>query len=170
MNTTDLIIKQEQIEFYKENGYLIIHNILSNDEIKSYKKLIWVCANKNFAAIMNPDRFDFLISQCLELINDNWNLSDKLKFIKHCRKTASATFYIMSHPNAVYTLETLQGEKVVGLMSQMLFKKAGSVYAYQAWTPHQDNAYPRNKNGKYITTNFFLEDADKSQCSLLTDL
>ena len=37
---------------------------------------------------------------------------------------------------------------------------AGSKYASQAWTPHQDNAYPRNKNGKYITTNFFFREAN----------
>ena len=43
-------------------------------------------------------------------------------------------------------------------MTQMLFKEAGSTYASQAWNPHQDNAYVGNKNGKYITTNFWLED------------
>ena len=40
-------------------------------------------------------------------------------------------------------------------MSQMLFKEAGSRYAKQAWSPHQDNSYPLNPNQQYITTNIF---------------
>ena len=43
----------------------------------------------------------------------------------------------------VHILETLTNAKVVGLMSQILFKEAGSPYASQAWNPHQDNSYPQ---------------------------
>ena len=67
---------------------------------------------------------------------------------------------VMKDPKIVSILETLQGENVVGLMSQVLFKKAGSPYASQAWNPHQDNAYPQGKPGAYITINLFLADAD----------
>jgi len=60
----------------------------------------------------------------------------------------------------VDALEALQGEPVVGLMSQMLFKEAGTRYADQAWRPHQDNSYPQSPNAKYITTNMFLQPVD----------
>ena len=60
------------------------------------------------------------------------------------------------------------------LMSQMLFKEVNSRYASQAWNPYQDNSYPRNEtinsanglNTQYITTNFFLEDANKENGTL----
>ena len=41
-------------------------------------------------------------------------------------------------------------------MTQIIFKKAGSPYAPQAWTP-QDNSYVKNEKGLYVTTNFFLQ-------------
>ncbi len=66
----------------------------------------------------------------------------------------------MKNSEIVSRLEQLQGTEVVGLMSQMLFKKAGSRYAVQAWHPHQDNSYPQAEPGAYITTNTFFEDAD----------
>ena len=87
-------------------------------------------ANKDFAAILNLDRE-----------------------IPEARA-------VMKNPKIVSILETLQGENVVGLMSQVLFKKAGSPYASQAWNPHQDNAYPQGRPGAYITINLFLADAD----------
>ena len=153
-------LTQEKIKFYKEYGYLIISDVLTSDEVEDYKAVIRKCANKDFAAIMNPDRLDFLIAQCHELIDVDWNLLEKLKFLSDCQEAVNYTTDLMKNHNAVYILETLQDEEVVGLMSQMLFKEANSKYASQAWNPHQDNTYPRNENGKYITTNFFLEDAD----------
>ena len=43
----------------------------------------------------------------------------------------------------------------------MIFKKAKSKYSKQSWQPHQDNSYPKNKNGHYITTNVFLNKSTK---------
>jgi len=41
----------------------------------------------------------------------------------------------------------------------MLFKEAGTVYANQAWTVHQDNAYHQNQNGATETINIACKDA-----------
>ena len=158
-------ISKEQIDFYKQMGFLVIDNILPDD-------LCDKCLNQmekhtdDFSAIMNPDRPEFLISQSLDKINNLENLHERTKYISLCLETSSLMLSILKYKKAVDILETLQNEKVVGLMSQMLFKKAGSKYSTQAWTPHQDNAYPRNKNGKYITTNFFLRNANKENGTL----
>lgn len=60
----------------------------------------------------------------------------------------------------VNPVEQLQRWEVDAVMSQMLFKKAGSVYSQQAWSPHQDNSYPQIPYPLNITTNLFLTDAD----------
>ena len=109
---------------------------------------------------MNPDRPEFLISQTANKIESFENLNEKTSYVSLCFESAQLMRSILMDSTAVGILETLQNEEVVGLMTQMLFKKAGSKYASQAWTPHQDNAYPRNKNGKYITTNFFFREAN----------
>lgn len=49
----------------------------------------------------------------------------------------------------------------MGLSSQFLFKEAYSTYSSQAWNPHQDSWYPGDKNGEYVTSNWYLRGADK---------
>ena len=66
----------------------------------------------------------------------------------------------MKAPKIISILEKLMGGTVVGLMSQLLFKEAGSPYASQAWNPHQDNSYPKTPNGEYVTINLALQDQD----------
>ena len=98
-------------------------------------------ANIDFAAIMNPDRFDFLIAQTFENLVVSLSLSERVDMVSKCENTSKMTFDIMSNKTSINILETLQKCKVVGLMSQMLFKEANSIYASQAWNPHQDNIY-----------------------------
>mgnify|MGYP001160900260 FL=1 len=161
------MISKEKIEFYKENGYVIFNNILDHDMCDQYLTQIKKHANEDFGAIMNPDRFDFLVAQSFEHVSSDLSLSDRVNHIEECRQTSKMTYNIMADEKAVNILETLQQTEVVGLMSQMLFKEAETRYAKQSWHPHQDNIYPRNntilKNGfttQYLTTNFFLEDSN----------
>lgn len=167
------ILSKKQIFFYKENGYLIIPKVLTSQQCDEYLKQIKKHANMDFAAIMNPDRFEFLIAQTFENIIFGLDLSEKINKVQDCKKTAKMTFDIMANEYAVSILEKIQNTKVVGLMSQMLFKEANTRYAKQAWNPHQDNVYVQNNSTKnngyttqYITTNFFLNDADEKNGSL----
>ena len=169
----DQIINKEQIKFYNENGYLIVNNVLSNTYCDSYLNQIKKHANSDFAAIMNPDRLDFLIAQTFENLIINLSLPERVDMVSNCRETSQITYEIMSNKLAVNILETLQQCKVVALMSQMLFKEANTRYANQAWNPHQDNIYTQNKtelsNGfttQYLTTNFFLADANTNNGTL----
>lgn len=154
------MITQSDIDFYQENGYFIIKDAITLEEADHYRERIRLHANSDFAAIMNPDRLEFLIAQSGWMFSGDSSLPDKVKYVEFCKETSQMTECFFKHPKIVSALEALQGEEIVGLMTQMLFKEAESKYAHQAWNPHQDNAYPRNKNGKYITTNIWIEDAD----------
>lgn len=123
-------LTQEEIRSYKDNGYLVVHGLFSPEECDRILALCKSYADEKFSAILNLDR-------AVPAVRD-----------------------IMKDPKIVQILETLQGAEVVGLMSQVLFKEAGSPYASQAWNPHQDNAYPQAPDGAYITINLFLRDAD----------
>ena len=72
---------------------------------------------------MNPDRFDFLIAQTFENLIVGLSLSERVDMVSNCKVTSKMTFNIMSNKIALNILETLQKRKVVGLMSQMLFKE-----------------------------------------------
>ena len=67
---------------------------------------------------------------------------------------------VMKMPRVVSIIEGMLEGEAYGLMTQMLFKQAGSRYQGQSWTLHQDNSYHQNPNGKTITTNLACEDAD----------
>lgn len=144
----------EQVAFYRDQGFVVLSGVFPEVECDRLLYRIRRHANADFAAIMNPDRVDFLARQS----------SPEAQI--WVGETAPVLRLYMGWPDMVTCLETLQGRPVVGLMSQMLFKEAGTRYARQAWNPHQDNTYPRNENKQYITTNLFLADADKENGSL----
>ena len=146
------MITDKQIKFYRKNGYLIVQDIFTNKESIMFNQFIRRHANKDFAAIVNPDRFEQLAEQ------DERPKSDvRLEEIK---ETVAQSIQILKNPKIVSILETLQEKKVVGLSTQFIFKEAHSAYSSQAWKPHQDSMYPGDKNGQYITSNWFLRGAD----------
>ncbi len=147
-------LSQEQQEFYRSKGYLILEKLFSEEECGTILKSVRQHANEDFAPIMNPDREEELGRQA------PFSSTEKV------RETATLLRNFMKNPRSVSILETLQGKEVVGLMSQMLFKEVGTRYALQAWNPHQDNTYARNLNQQYLTTNLFLADADKENGGL----
>lgn len=124
-------LSQEQIHFYNENGYLVLEGMYSPAECDTLLGVLKASADEKFSAILNLDR------------------------------RVPAVRDAMKDPRIVSVLETLQGGELSGLMTQVLFKEAGSPYAKQAWNPHQDNAYPRARKGAFITINLFLADSDR---------
>lgn len=121
----------EQVGYYAVNGYLVVDDILTSDECDLLVELAETRAEENFPAVYNLDR------------------------------TIPNFTALVARPDIVDMLETLQGRKMVAVMSQFLFKKVGSGYAGQAWNPHQDNVYPKCPPGDYITTNIFLAASDR---------
>ncbi len=188
-------LSQDQINRYHRDGYLVVPQVFSHTECDEILTRIRSYANKDFAAIMNPDRPEYLLVQypaCSYSMKEDsdadniGNFVDKVRgIIENSNTFESAGILglsvsdlerlfdnsrflrnVMRDPRKVSILETLQGREVSALMSQMLFKEAGTPYADQGWKPHQDNAYPKNLNGQYITTNLFLADADKENGTL----
>ena len=160
------MLTKSQLDFYNKNGYIIVKDILSKKQCDLCYETIKKVADKNYSAIMNPDRFEFLISQSYHILDTCETLSEKVKFVSEIQDISNLMRHVMKNSKAVAVLEQIQGAEVSGLMSQMLFKEANSTYASQAWQPHHDNAYPKNKNGCYLTTNFFFCNADKENGSL----
>jgi phytanoyl-CoA hydroxylase len=142
----------EQLEFYRENGYLVVEGIFSDETAREFNAHVRLHANNDFAALINPDRAEDLEQQ------DERPKSDIVT--EEIHKTAEMATEIMKTPQVVEILETLQEDSVVGLSSQFIFKEAHSTYSNQAWRPHQDGFYPGDKEGKYITSNWFLRGAD----------
>ena len=50
-------------DFYDKNGYVILEKIFSDEEAEFFNKCIRRHANKSFAALINPDRYESLLEQ-----------------------------------------------------------------------------------------------------------
>ena len=160
------LLTQEQKKFYYKNGFLIVKEVIDEESCDFFYENIKKFSNDNYSAIMNPDRFDFLISQSFQNLNKFNFLRERVSYLEEAKAVSKMCKKLLKNPKAVQILEELQNKEVCGLMTQMLFKEAGSKYSTQAWQPHQDNAYPKNKNGQYITINFFLKKATKDNGSI----
>ena len=157
---------ESQKKFFLDNGFLVVKNLISYEEADYYYFLSKKIADKNFSAILNPDRLSFLVSQCLHLFDSANSLTEKTESFDELYDIASHFRKLAEKNKCIRILENLKEREICLLMSQMLFKEANSKYASQAWSPHQDNSYPLNPNGQYITTNIFFKDADPDNGSL----
>ena len=142
-------------EYFLENGFVVIENIIPPEEADYFYTMAKQVADNDFSAILNPDRLSFLLCQCLHLFQTKPNLSEKTECYDQLVHVADCFRKLAERKICLRILEGLKEREICLLMSQMLFKEAGSRYAKQAWSPHQDNSYPLNPNQQYITTNIF---------------
>jgi len=54
---------KQQKKFYDENGYVILEKIFTDSEANTFNSSIRRHANIDFAAIINPDRYESLLEQ-----------------------------------------------------------------------------------------------------------
>ena len=57
----DYRLKQKDIDFYNENGYLVLEDLYSEKFTKMFLSAIRRHANNDFAAIINPDRYEEML-------------------------------------------------------------------------------------------------------------
>lgn len=129
-------LSKDQIQFYDENGFLIIPGVFSEEACEKMKELAEQVAEEGYPVCLNTHR----------KIDAFWD--------------------VMKDPVLVSIVRAVQRHKVVALNSQYLYKRAGSSYARQAWTPHQDSAYINAKQGTYIQVHIFLDPQDKENGGL----
>lgn len=160
-------IKDKNIKsFFNENGYVVIKNFFSKKECSNFLEIISRYSSKGYPPIMNPDRLDFLISQSYKKIEQFKKLKDKVNFIRNLQNDANYFKSIITGKKILNLLKKIKKKKINALMSQMIFKKANTTYSLQSWEPHQDNSYPQNKNGEYITINIFMNNSTKKNGTL----
>ena len=118
-------------EFYNENGYAIIENVFDLKDATIFNNCMRRHANKDFAAIINPDRYSSLIEQ------DERPKSDIT--LEEIKETSALALSIIKSEQFIKILQFLHDKPVIGVSSQFIFKEAYSAYSNQAWNPHQDN-------------------------------
>tara|TARA_B100001123_G_C15335380_1_gene1032627 strand:- start:79 stop:783 length:705 start_codon:yes stop_codon:yes gene_type:complete len=125
------MISKNQINFFKENGYLIVENVIENKECDSFLE---IC--KKYSA------------------DNNLNFTEILQ--AHVK--IPETIYFLKHPRIVEIIQKLLGSEAVGLQTVCSFKKHNTISADYAWNPHQDNSYMQAEKNSYISGDVILDD------------
>lgn len=162
---TTTTIDLKTYNFYWKNGYLILNNLFTEKEINNFYYRASLHNDKEWSNVKNPDRYDFLIAHNSSKISNfdselsfNLKMSEKINYLRECKKTAKTFRNLLRDKRIVSVLEELYNDKFVGLSTHIIWKKAGTKNATQAWNPHQDNSYGQSKNSKLLTINLFLDD------------
>src|SRR3989344_3756685 len=133
-------LSQEQIQFYHNNGYLIVEDILNPFECNAVIAVLEfhakISQNTDRRSVMNLDR------------------SEEWRHVYGGPPNHPIHNYIrqmiIKNPRSVTVLETLHkvlpGDLVV-MQTQITYKTAGTPYAAQAWNLHQDGYYHKAPYG-----------------------
>ena len=126
------IITIKDIDFYNENGYLVIEDVIAKDRCDYFLKLFVDYAKKT----------------------GNVDLRETPQIHRHIPKTLE----LMKNKNVVAIIEGILGGESVGLQSVSGFKKPGTPSAKHAWNPHQDGTYIDIDEDKYVSGDIALDD------------
>jgi ectoine hydroxylase-related dioxygenase (phytanoyl-CoA dioxygenase family) len=154
------MITQKQFNSYWEQGYLILNNLFTEEEINNFYNKLSLHNDKEWSNMLNPDRYEFLIAHSAKKITLFSKMSEKIYYLNECKKTSKLIRNLLKDKRIVSTLEKLYNDKFVGLSTHMIWKKPGTKNANQAWNPHQDNSYGQNPNAKLLTINLFLDEVN----------
>ena len=139
-------ISEEQDQFYWENGYLIIKNFFTNEEVEQLYQALNSVARKDFRPLLHIDREEEMIKQNPDCDPENR---------KHAAKLIRG---VQCNPRMVALLEELYKKELQTIQSLMVYKKKPSPYEDQAWNPHQDNSYVQNPNNLCFAVGYPLLD------------
>ena len=129
-------LSQEQIHFYDENGYVIVPGIFSEEACEEIKRVAEQVASEDYAVFLNIHR------------------------------TVPLFLEIAKNPVLVAMVKAVQRNKITLTNDQFLYKKPGTPYAKQSWSPHQDNSYLKAPNGAYMQLHIFLDRSEKENGGL----
>ena len=140
-------VTQEDVEFYHENGYLVIPDALTPDEVETF--------HEETAAISRGDRGE-VGSLPDSLPNDTDNdIINRILCIHHVHRTSPLMYDALAHPVMVDALTSVIGPNVKCMQSMLFIKSPGK--PGQAW--HQDEIYIPTRDRSLTGGWFALDDA-----------
>ena len=161
-----MILKREQKNFFDENGYIVIRSLFTQKECEELYNSVLSFAGNDFAPLLNVHREDFIMAQCSKKINSLSKTIDKVKLIKKLNKNIKIVKKYFIHSKVNKLLRFFYKKKIVGLQTQIIFKKPKTQYCKISHNPHQDNSYGMNPKGLFFTTHIFLRDVSKKNVAI----
>lgn len=150
------MISEQDVAFYEENGYLVVSNVLSADEVA---ELRWVTEEFVEAARHVPEHNDIY-----DLEDSHSSAEPRVRRIKtpHAHHVAYAR--MVDHPNILAILQKLWGPSIRFDVSKLNLKAAG-YGAPVEW--HQDWAFYPHTNDDLAAVGIMIDDVDETNGPLM---
>ena len=142
-------ISQDQINFYNEKGYLIVENVLSQDEIKELGSITDNFVEKSKNITKHNEDFDIELGHSKE--------NPKLRRIKKPEKQHSIYEKTLKHPKILDVVEDLIGPNIRTLGGKLNMKAPGGG-AQVEW--HTDWAFYPHTNDDILEVGIPLDDME----------
>ena len=127
-----VVLTDEQIRQYEEDGFLVVPDVFDESVCDEIKAEALQHAEEDYRVYLNIHR-------------------DVPFFMDIARD-----------PVLVGIVKQVQKSRICATNDQFLFKRPGTVYAKQSWSPHQDNAYVKAPHGHYMQLHVFVDAADET--------
>lgn len=146
--------------FYKKNGYVLFKKLYLKKDFKKYLELLRQCADSKFSVMLNIHRKDYLLAQVSKNINNKKNIIQKVDYINKILNYSEIFLDLFKNKKFTSKINSLYKNEIVGLQTQVVFKKPRTYFGNQVYLPHQDNSYGQNKKSFFFSSHLFLENAN----------
>jgi ectoine hydroxylase-related dioxygenase (phytanoyl-CoA dioxygenase family) len=143
------MLSKEQIEFYRENGYLLVENVVTPEQLARMREITYDFIEKSRAVTVSDGVFD--------LDEGHSAQSPKLTRIKLPHKQHPYFWEVAKNSGVTEVLRQLLGPNVLLQTSKLNTKAPGGGAAVE-W--HQDWAFYPHTNDNILACGLMLEDVD----------
>ena len=150
------MITDKDVEFYQDNGYLVVENVLSADELAIIRQEVDEIVAKSAQVTSNNEIYDLEDSHSVD--------NPRVRRIKEPAQWLPSVDRLKSHPKMVSILNRLMGPDVRFQVSKLNMKAAG-YGAPVEW--HQDWAFYPHTNQNLLAAGVMLDDMTENNGPLL---
>jgi ectoine hydroxylase-related dioxygenase (phytanoyl-CoA dioxygenase family) len=143
------MVSKEQIEFYRENGYLLVENVVTPEQLARMREITYDFIEKSRAVSVSDGVFD--------LDEGHSPQSPKLTRIKLPHKQHPYFWEVAKNSGVTEVLRDLLGPNVLLQTSKLNTKAPGGGAAVE-W--HQDWAFYPHTNDNILACGLMLDDVD----------
>jgi ectoine hydroxylase-related dioxygenase (phytanoyl-CoA dioxygenase family) len=150
------MISKQDVAFYRDNGYLVVPDVLSRDEVEALRQVT--------DAFVERARPLTAHDQIYDLEDSHSAAEPRVRRIKTPHKWDDTYRKMVGHPNILAVLQALWGPAIRFDVSKLNLKSAG-YGAPVEW--HQDWAFYPHTNDDLAAVGIMMDDVDDSNGPLL---
>lgn len=147
-------ITDEQAQFFRDNGLLVIRNVLSPAELKAMQDATQPLIDEAERNVTHPDFF----------YKDHEITGERTPFrVEYVIDKTQAGKALLGHPFILRSVEKLQGRNFIPTWDSMVFKRAGMGAAIP-WHRDAGTQHSRDEFAPIFNVDFYLDEADLTNC------